>query len=89
MLELALGAQGTSVRVETLGSVIRIWVCMTTTSDQIEEVCCEAQLSNGQTKLALALWNSQYLDREFVHEGDIVLIRNASAAEAYRIFDQD
>lgn len=90
LLELALGAQWVPTRVEVLESqIIRVWVRMTTTSQEIECMCDEHGLTNGQKKLAIALWSSEFLDREFVHDGDVVLIRNAGSNESFKIFDQE
>jgi hypothetical protein len=60
---------------------------MTTTSQEIEAACSKHELTPGQKKLAIALWSSEFLDREFVHHGDVVLIRNAGAEDTFRIFD--
>lgn len=88
LLELALGAQWVPTRVEVLESqLIRIWVRMTTTSQEIECMCDEHGLTNGQKRLAIALWSSEFLDREFVHDGDVVLIRNAGSNEPFRNLD--
>ena len=67
--------------------MIRIWVRMNTTSQEIESLCNEHGLTNGQKKLAIALWSSEFLDREFVHDGEVVLIRNAGSNEDFKIFD--
>lgn len=88
LLELALGAQWVPTRVEVLESqLIRIRVRLTTTSQEIECMCDEHGLTNGQKRLAIALWSSEFLDREFVNDGDVVLIRNAGSNEPFRNLD--
>ena len=87
MLELALGVQWLPTRIETLeNNRVRVWVKMTTTSNEIEELCDLHKLSDEHKTLAIALWSSKYQNRVFVNEGDVVLIRNADTGQTFNGF---
>jgi hypothetical protein len=79
-IELAIRQEFAPVAVENLDSdVVRIWVSMNSTTDEIEAACNHAGLAPHHVNLATALWNNNNFDRDFDHELGYVLVRPTEA----------